>query len=330
MNQAISIFHDAEYLLSDNKSLTPLLDKLPDLLKSNFNTDRHGDLSRWLKQIEMLPLLQASLIDLNCAAITIGAPQDCTSEESAALKICLQGLHPWRKGPFNFFGIHIDTEWRSDWKWDRLKQHIEPLQGKTVLDVGCGSGYHCWRMRGEGAEAVVGIDPGPLFLVQFHAAQKYIQDKKIQVMPLRMEDIPGNLQAFDTVFSMGLLYHRRSPMDHLLELRDALKPGGQLILETLVINGKVGEVLVPEDRYSKMGNVWFIPSPLTLEGWLRKMGFVDIQCIDITMTTPDEQRSTEWMRFQSLKDFLDPTDSRRTIEGHPAPARCIFAAHKPL
>jgi len=316
-------------LLSHHKNFSLLLDKLPELLENNFNGFHHGDLHRWLGYLSQLPSLHPSIIQLDADTIRIGIAADCPPTIAAELKQTLQGLHPWRKGPFDFFGITIDTEWRSDWKWNRLKEHIESLQGKTVLDVGCGSGYHCWRMRGAGADTVIGIDPGPLFVVQFHAAQKYIQDKQVQVLPLRMEDLPANMQAFDTVFSMGLLYHRRSPMEHLLELRDALKPGGQLILETLVIHGKSGEVLVPEDRYSKMGNVWFIPSQLTLESWLRKTGFMDVHCIDTTITTIEEQRSTEWMRFQSLKDFLDPADSRRTIEGHPAPVRCILTARKP-
>lgn len=323
------LFHDVGKLLKEHKSLNSLLDVLSQRLETNFNIERHGDLPRWLGCLDQLPPLHPSLIQLDNNAIRIGDAEDCSPSVASTLKQALQGLHPWRKGPFDFFGTYIDTEWRSDWKWARLKDHIDSLAGKTVLDVGCGSGYHCWRMRGAGADTVIGIDPGPLFVVQFHAAQHYIQDQHVQVLPLRMEDLPANLQAFDSVFSMGILYHRRSPMEHLLELRDALKPGGQLILETLVIDGKSGEVLVPEDRYSRMGNVWFIPSPLMLESWLRKMGFIDIQCVDITTTTVEEQRSTEWMQFQSLKDFLDPADNRRTIEGHPAPVRCILTARKP-
>ena len=56
---------------------------------------------------------------------------------------------------------------------------------------------------------------------------------------------------------MGVLYHRRSPIDHLLELKGCLQTGGELVLETLVIDGGLGEVLVPENRYAKMRNVWF-------------------------------------------------------------------------
>ena len=172
-------------------------------------------------------------------------------DERASLKEKLLGLHPWRKGPFELFGVHIDTEWRSDWKWDRLHQQIDSLHDRRVLDVGCGSGYHCWRMRGDGAREVIGIDPTPLFVIQYWALQKYLKQADVWVLPAGIEQVPDKLQAFDTVFSTGVLYHRRSPMDHLRELRDCLRPGGQLVLETLVIEGELGATLVPEGRYAR-------------------------------------------------------------------------------
>ncbi|MCU7797779.1 MAG: tRNA 5-methoxyuridine(34)/uridine 5-oxyacetic acid(34) synthase CmoB, partial [Candidatus Thiodiazotropha sp. (ex Myrtea spinifera)] len=141
------------------------------------------------------------------------------------------------------------------------------------------------------------------------------------------EDIPPNLQAFDTVFSMGVFYHRRSPFSHLSELKGCLRKGGELVLETLVIEGGPGEVLVPEGRYAKMRNVWFIPSPATLISWLSRAGFGDVRLIDVTTTSVEEQRATEWMRFESLADYLDPSQPAQTVEGHPAPRRAIIVAH---
>jgi tRNA (mo5U34)-methyltransferase len=326
----MAIDYSTLYQQAHEVAMRPLLDALPALIEKNLATNKVGDLPRWLEVLDQLPDITTSSVILDADTIRVGKASDCNPQTREMLKRQLKNLHPWRKGPFNLFDIEIDTEWRSDWKWNRLKNALAPLAGKTVLDVGCGSGYHCWRMRGAGAARVIGIEPTPLFIVQFQALQKYIRDFNVHILPARLEELPEKLQAFDSVFSMGILYHRRSPFDHLQELMDVLKPGGQLILETLVIEGKQGEVLVPEGRYSKMGNIWFIPSVSTLETWLKKIKFENINHINTCMTSRDEQRSTEWMTFQSLADFLDPHDAGKTIEGYPAPKRAIFTATKPV
>ncbi|UQY35556.1 tRNA 5-methoxyuridine(34)/uridine 5-oxyacetic acid(34) synthase CmoB [Pseudomonas fulva] len=285
----------------------------------------HGDLQRWYAAVEALPPLNAEQIDLQ-EDFRLDGP--CDEATRTALDSALRGLIPWRKGPFHPFGVHVDTEWRSDWKWQRVAPHLD-LQGRRVLDVGCGNGYYMWRMLGAGARSVVGIDPNWLFLCQFLAMKNYLPDMPAWHLPLGIEELPAKLLGFDTVFSMGVLYHRRSPIDHLLELKDCLRKGGELVLETLVVEGDAQQVLVPEDRYAQMRNVWFLPSVPALELWLRRAGFLDVRCVDVSVTSVEEQRSTDWMRYQSLPEFLDPLDHRRTLEGLPAPRRAVLVARKP-
>lgn len=285
----------------------------------------HGDLERWYAAVEALPALTPEHIDLRH---TLRLQANCDEATRNALKTALQGLIPWRKGPFDLFGVHVDTEWRSDWKWSRVAPHLD-LTGKRILDVGCGNGYYMWRMLGAGADSVIGVDPNWLFLNQFFAVKNYLPDAPVWHLPLALEELPNKLEGFDTVFSMGVLYHRRSPIDHLFDLKDKLKRNGELVLETLVIEGDAQQVLVPEDRYAQMRNVWFLPSVPALELWLRRAGFVDIRCVDVSTTSIEEQRSTEWMRYQSLPDFLDPSDHSRTLEGLPAPTRAVLVARKP-
>lgn len=303
--------------------------QLTTVLPKLMTAERHGDMEQWQAALDALPDWPATAIDLNRNSVRVAGDVTPSAEQREALQQTLMQLHPWRKGPFDLFGVPIDTEWRSDWKWDRLKNQIAPLAGRKVLDVGCGSGYHCWRMRGAGAELVVGIDPTLLFVAQFFALQRYIRDNNVGVLPLGIQHLLGKLRFFDTVFSMGVLYHRRSPFDHLIELRDALRPGGELVLETLVIDGNAGEILVPDNRYARMNNVWFIPSVATLKQWLKKVGFKNPQLINVTHTTTEEQRSTEWMTFQSLAQCLDPVDPTQTVEGYPAPKRAILSAEAP-
>jgi tRNA (mo5U34)-methyltransferase len=298
-------------------------------ISKGLDTERYGDLPRWQKVLNQLPDWPTADIALDQSVVSIKGKDTPTEQQLAEFTELLKQLHPWRKGPYSLFGVDIDTEWRSDWKWERLKEHIEPLPGRNVLDIGCGSGYHCWRMRGAGADLVMGIDPTPLFIMQFATLQKYIQDHNVGVLPMGIEQLPEKLRFFDTVFSMGVLYHRRSPFDHLLELRDTLRSGGQLVLETLVIDGEQDEVLVPRGRYARMGNVWFIPSCPSLSRWLQKVGFKNVHLVDVTETTTEEQRSTDWMQFYSLENFLDPEDPSKTIEGYPAPKRAIVTATAP-
>lgn len=309
-------------------SLSHWLETLPAQIAAWQNKSAHGQTQKWLNILDHLPALSPTHIDLQ-HSVTANLTSPLAPGQLAALEQLLRGLMPWRKGPFHLYGIHIDTEWRSDWKWDRVLPHITPLNNRTVLDVGCGSGYHLWRMVGAGARLAIGIDPMQLFLCQFAAVRKLLGgNSRAHLLPLGIEQLPG-LQAFDTVFSMGVLYHRRSPLDHLLQLKDQLTDRGELVLETLVISGDKHQVLVPGERYAQMRNVYFIPSAQALIGWLEKCGFIDIRLVDVCQTTTQEQRSTSWMTNESLANFLDPDDINKTIEGYPAPQRAVIIARKP-
>ena len=293
---------------------------------------KHGDVDKWISTLQQLPANSDSELALNRDIITLGGHQPPDPAAHQQLLESLQALKPWRKGPYRVFGIDIDTEWHSDHKWNRIKDHFD-LKGKTVLDVGCANGYFGWRMLGAGARSVLGIDPGWLFIMQFLLIKHYAPpafQRRHTLLPYRLEELPPRLDYFDNVFSMGVLYHRRSVFDHLFELKQCLKPGGELILETLVIAKDEGEVLVPADRYAKMRNVWFLPNSHILSQWLARAGFEDIRIIDESLTSLDEQRKTEWMDSQSLEHALDPDDPSRTVEGYPAPRRATLIARRPL
>ncbi len=307
------------YPLLENTPLEPWIGLLPERIAHGLRYERHGTLPQWEETLAKLPDLQARSVELK-SEVCVDGPGVAELEE------LLRAFHPWRKGPYHIHGIQIDTEWRSDWKWDRVLPHLQPLQGRTILDVGCGNGYHCWRMAGEGAKLAIGIDPSPLFICQFFAVKNFIRDPRAWVLPLGIEDAPAAPGAFDTVFSMGVLYHRKNPSEHIEQLKSFLRPGGELVIETLVVDGPQGQVLAPEGRYAKMRNVWNIPSIPTLEHWMRASGLQNIRTVDVTTTTAEEQRPTEWMTFESLPDFLDPADSSKTIEGHPAPKRAVVVA----
>ncbi len=278
------------------------------LVRSRMSAATHGDFERWRDVVQGLPKVENDI---------------------GQLKTALLALAPWRKGPFEIGGVTIDAEWRSDLKWNRLIKAVAPLDDRHILDVGCGNGYYALRMRELGAASVTGIDPSLLFVMQFLAVNYFKREPSVFVLPLRLHELPAAAGKYDTTFSMGVLYHQRSPLDHLRQLRDTLRPKGQLVLETIFLPGDESFARTPVERYARMKNVWLLPTISELTTWLQRSGFQDIEIIDETITRSEEQRSTEWMSFESLAESLDPDDPSRTIEGWPAPRRIILTASSP-
>ena len=307
---------------------TPLAKLLPYTEEEFLGKIRQGDFPRWRQLLAELPDIQPSRFDFG-AKVSIGAPDDCDAQTLARLRQQLVEFIPWRKGPFELFGIDIDTEWRSNLKWDRLANAIAPLDSRRVLDVGSGNGYYGFRMLEAGAEMVLGIDPHLAYVAQFWLLKHFATQAPNFVLPLTMEQMPQSLNYFDTVFSMGVLYHRRSPIDHIMELKNSLRPGGELVIETIYVDGAEGYCLTPTKKYARMTNVWFVPSIPTLLKWLSRCGLSDIAVIDESTTTLDEQRKTDWMPFDSLEDALDANNQEITIEGLPAPKRVVVRAIRP-
>jgi tRNA (mo5U34)-methyltransferase len=322
----MSHFNNFYQKIATNR-LSHWLNTLPAQLTHWHENNLHGDYKHWQKTLEALPSVEVKSNTNLVSSVEVGELVDFNQGEFKRLENLMKKFKPWRKGPYHIHGLHIDTEWRSDFKWDRLADHISDLTGRYVLDIGCGSGYHLWRMRGAGAKFVVGVDPTQLFLMQFNAVKHFIDDDQVHLLPLGIEQLP-ELKSFDTVFSMGVLYHRRSPIDFLYQLKAQLVKGGELVLETLIVDGDENTVLVPGERYAKMRNVWFLPSEKAMCAWLTRCGFSNVRVVNTDITALDEQRKTEWIDTESLKDFLDPEDSSKTIEGYPAPKRAIFIANK--
>lgn len=309
------------------------LKNTPDWFYQISDKNRYAHAPFYYDIVQKLPNLTMRA-DINRAVIS--AIGDIDKNDVNKIQALLQKLMPWRKGGFYigadiddtsifkgapYHGVYINSEWRSDIKWQRIASHLH-LKDKRVLDVGGSLGYHAFRMKGAGASQVFIIEPSCLFYHQYLALQKFLRIDDIHFLPTVLENLAPTY-AFDYVFSMGVLYHRASPFEHLAQLKSQLKKGAKLILETLVIDGDENSVLVPKNRYAKMNNVYFLPSVQALIVWLQKAGFADVCVLDVSATTNIEQRKTAFMDFESLDDFIK---DGRTVEGYPAPVRAVLMA----
>ena len=288
---------------------------------------KKGNLSTYVTLLNELPKFDGVELSEN-GRINLELPTKFINDvDLKKIKNTVLRLIPWRKGPFNFFGCEVDAEWNSAVKWFRLASRIEDLRERLVLDVGSGNGYFAFRMMLEGARAVLCLEPSLQSFVQFRFCKHFLLDRPVEMLPLRSEHVRFEKRMFDTVFSMGVLYHNREPKNHLEDLRRYLRLGGQLVLDTLIDSADRPSILVPSGRYASMRNVWSVPSKQMVLDWLSESGFNDPHCIDISTTTVAEQRSTEMMPYHSLTDGLDQMDNSVTIEGYERPVRGIFLAN---
>lgn len=298
---------------------------IEEIIKERESWLRWKNIAPIRRAIEALPSIRDVDVELG-DWITLRS-DSITEEGVVQIEKVARMMMPWRKGPFDLFGVKIDSEWRSFKKYNLLRPYLD-LENKRVADVGCNNGYYMFRMLEFNPKMVLGVDPSPLFRSQFDLVNRFVGSDTLRYEMLGIEHMRGFADMFDTVFCLGVLYHRSDPIVALKSLKQSLKRGGELILDTFMIEGDEPICLVPESTYSKISNVHFIPTIPALEHWCRKAGFEGFDLLEIVKTEPDEQRKTEWMQGESLQDFLHPENPALTVEGYPAPKRLYIKTYR--
>jgi len=284
---------------------------------------------RFRKPCEALSHIRARHLDFSQDRVVIGDPQELSPKDAALVEDSMRQFMPWRKGPFSVFGTEIDAEWQSNRKWSRVRPHLPSLKDKVIADIGCNNGYYMFRMARENPRFVLGFEPYVQHYFAFKTLNQMAAQDNLLVEPFGVEDIPLFPDTFDLIFLMGIIYHRISPVEMLKEIRSALRPGGTLIVESQAIPGSEPIALFPERTYAKVPGTYFVPTGACLRNWLLRAGFQEVEEFAAHPMSPEEQRRTPWMTFESYSDFLDPDDPKRTVEGYPAPWRVYFSAVTP-
>jgi tRNA (mo5U34)-methyltransferase len=296
--------------------------------------------TRWLAQprkgverfrlpYESVKHIRAGRCDFSGDAVKIGTRDEISGQDAEKVYTAMRGFMPWRKGPFEVFGIEIDAEWRSERKWNRVLPELPDLHNKIVADIGCNNGYYMFRMACHEPSLVLGFEPYLQHYFTFKALNRFAGCENLACELLGVEHIGLFRNCFDVIFLMGILYHRSAPVDLLREIRTALKPGGILMVESQGIPGKEPWAFFPEQRYAKVPGTYFVPTGSCLTNWLSRAGFTGVKIFFSHPMSSREQRRTAWMVFESYEDFIDRDDPSLTVEGYPAPIRIFAKAENP-
>ena len=241
-------------------------------------------------------------------------------KEKDLIKEIALSLKPWRKGPFKIDDLFIDTEWQSFIKFNILKPFMHEIKDKIVADVGCNNGYYMFKMLEFNPAKIIGFDPSIKYKLQFELINSIIKSD-IKYELLGVEDLEKYKIKFDVIFCLGVIYHRSDPIKMLKQLKQSLNKNGIVFLDTMFIDDEREIALVPRKTYSKIPNIFFVPSILALRNWCERAGFGEFEVLCKKQTNLEEQRKTQWINGYSLDNFLDPNDDNLTCEGYEAPKR---------
>ncbi len=303
--------------------LSPQVDKIAlSALRDCLNEkllDRRWE--RWREGADAVVAVKADFLKVTAGTVCLGSHQALSDSDAAKIDYGLKAFLPWKKGPYSIFGREIDSEWRSDLKWDRIAPFLGSIEGQVIADIGCHNGYYMYRLRDLGAKCVLGFEPMPINFYNHQLLQNIYPVPEISLELFGVEHIDLFPESFDAILCMGILYHHTDPVGLLRKMRRALHPKGRIIIDCQGIAGADSLSLTPTGRYAGATGVWFLPTLTCLQNWIRRAGFSQQTVIYSAPLDSKEQRATPWAELKSLSDFLDKGDKSKTVEGHPAPWR---------
>ena len=152
--------------------------------------------------------------------------------------------HRWWDPDSEFRPLHQINPLRLDW----INQ-LSPLEGRKVLDVGCGGGILSDSMARKGAE-VTGIDLASkaLRVARLHALEA--ETPRVQYREISVEELANECPgSFDTVTCMEMLEHVPDPQSVVAACARLVKPGGWVFFSTINRNAKAFALAIVGAEY---------------------------------------------------------------------------------
>lgn len=139
-------------------------------------------------------------------------------------------------------------------EWHELRKLLTGFDGKTVLDLGCGYGWHCKYASDNGAKFVLGIDISTMMLDKAKALNTA---PNIEYIKSTMEDYTYPTETFDFVISSLAIHYIADYTKLILDVHKTLKIGGKFVFS---VEHPVFTAEGSEDwRYSDTGEILDFP-----------------------------------------------------------------------
>lgn len=111
-------------------------------------------------------------------------------------------------------------------EWSELQKILPDFEGKTVLDLGCGYGWHCKYAADHGAQSVLGTDISHKMIEK---AQTINSAPQIRYECVAMEDLHFPKHSFDVILS-SLAFHYIKDFEPLIcNLSQWIRPQGSFV-----------------------------------------------------------------------------------------------------
>jgi SAM-dependent methyltransferase len=199
------------------------------------------------------------------------------------------------------------------------------LKNKRVLDIGCRDGLFSLAAEAMGASEVIGIDndlseAATQFLIPFFKS-------KVKMKQINLYDFKDEA-GFDIVIFPGVLYHLRYPFWGLKKIKDVLKPGGHLLIETAIWRGELDKAILfcptgtegPYDADSSSCTFF------NEKGLVDTMNSLAFQTVRIEYLDGEGVQMHKGMK-QKIKEMLKPVLAKRGFvpaNNKFAVTRCVF------
>jgi SAM-dependent methyltransferase len=111
-------------------------------------------------------------------------------------------------------------------EWHIFKNMLPDLREASVLDLGCGYGWHCRYAREQQASSVIGVDISEKMLAK---AKQLTDDTEVTYIRSAIEDVEFADAQFDVVISSLALHYVESYAEVCKKVYRYLKPGGVFV-----------------------------------------------------------------------------------------------------